>query len=138
MGCDFYIQIYLEIVHTGGIAYCKLPVARGYYPELDCGLYDSDDDEKDHYYHSEEYQMLSANVKKLCLTPRKPVVIYENNSFVNGHFEEKYLSVIQDKINQKQNLGPFRHTDTGILTNLNEIIKITKKEIKYDPADDLS
>jgi hypothetical protein len=40
-------------------------------------------------------------MKKICLTPRKPVVIYNNNSFISPKLEMKYLPIIQNKINTK-------------------------------------
>ncbi len=133
MGCDFYISIYLEIEHSNGISYCELPTLRGYYCDLECGLFDSDDDENDYYYKSTEYKSLYENMKKICLTPRKPVIIYNNNSFVSEKFETKYLEVIQDKINKKQVDKFSKFKDTGVLTSLEQVIKITKKEERYDP-----
>jgi hypothetical protein len=100
MGCDFYIIVYLEIQHINGISYYELPTICGYYCDLECGVYDSDDDENDYYYKSIEYNELCENMKKICLTPRKPVVIYENNSFISSKFEMKYLPIIQNKLNK--------------------------------------
>ena len=125
MGCDFYIRVYLEIQHMNGISYCELPTIRGYYCDLECGVCDSDDDEMDYYYNSIEYDALYENMKKICLTPRKPVVIYDNNSFLSSKFETKYLPIIQNKINS-------RCEDTGIFTNIEQIIKVVKKEERYD------
>ena len=53
-GCDFYIYVYLEIQHVNGVSYYQFPTIRGYYCELECGIYDSNDDEKDDYYNSEK------------------------------------------------------------------------------------
>ncbi len=125
MGCDFYIRVYLEIQHMNGISYCELPTIRGYYCDLECGVCDSDDDEMDYYYNSIEYDALYENMKKISLTPRKPVVIYDNNSFLSSKFETKYLPMIQNKINS-------RCEDTGIFTNIEQIIKVVKKEERYD------
>ena len=135
MGCDFYIHVYLEIEHNDGISYIELPIIRGYYCDLDCGIYDSDDDENNYYYNSKEYKKLYENMKKICLTPRKPVIIYNNHSFISPKFEEKYLSIIQDKINNDYINRYDLYIDTGILTGLDQIIKITKKE---ENQDDLS
>ena len=137
MGCDFYIHVYLEIHHINGISYYKLPTIRGYYCELECGVCDSDDDENDYYYNSTEYKTLCENMKKICLTPRKPVVIYNNNSFVSPKLEMKYLPIIKSKINKK-NVKEFnRHEDTGIFTSLEQIINVVKKEERYDPYETL-
>jgi hypothetical protein len=133
MGCDFYINVYLEIEHIQGISYYKLPTIRGYYYELGSSIYDSDDDENDCDYNSKEYQNLYDIMKRLCLTPRKPVVIYNNNSFITKKFEMKYLPIIQDKINNKNVKEFCFYTDVGTFTSISEVIKITKKEIRYDP-----
>lgn len=134
MGCDFYIYVYLEIHHINGISYCELPTIRGYYCDLECGVYDSDDDEIDHYYNSIEYNVLYENMKKICLTPRKPVVIYDNNSFITSKFEMKYLPIIQNKINKKYVKKYTRYEDTGGFTNIEQIIKVVKKEERYEPS----
>lgn len=135
MGCDYYIYVYLEIHHTNGISYYHLPTIRGYYCELDCGLVDSDDDEKDHYCNSTEYKTLYENMTKLSLTPRKPVVIYNNNSFITPHFETKYLPIIQDKINKKYVEKRNRHKDTGAFTSIEQVITVIKKEERYDSCE---
>lgn len=72
-------------------------------------------------------------MKKICLIPRKPVIIYNGKSFVSEKFETKYLHVIQDKINKKQVDKSYCYKDTGILTSLEQVIKITKKEERDDP-----
>ena len=132
MGCDYYIYVYLEIEHNNGISYCELPTIRGYYCDLDCGICDSDDDENDYYYNSDEYNSLYANMIKISLTPRKPIIIYNDNLFISPKFERKYLPIIQDKIN-KLNCNKYpRYEDTGILANIEQVIKITKKEERYE------
>lgn len=134
MGCDYYIYNYLEIQHINGISYYEFPTIRGYYCELECGFYDSDDDENDYYYNSTEYNTLYENMKKISLTPRKPVVIYNNNSFISPKLEMKYLPIIQNKINKKYVEKYPRHKDTGSFTSIQQIIKVTKKEERYDPS----
>jgi hypothetical protein len=133
MGCDFYIYVYLEIQHINGISYYELPTIRGYYCELECGVCDSDDDTNDYYYNSTEYKTLYENMQKMCLTPRKPVVIYNNNSFISPKLEMKYLPIIQNKINKKYVKKYSRYEDTGIFTSIEEIINVVKKEERYDP-----
>ena len=130
MGCDYYIFTYLEIHHIRGISYYDLPTIRGYYCDLECGIYDSDDDENDYYYNSIEYEKLYENMTKICLTPRKPVIIY-NNSFISPKFEMKYLPIILNKINKKYVEKYPRHTDTGNLTSIEQITKVIKKEERY-------
>jgi len=133
MGCDFYIYSYLEIQHNKGISYYGFPTIRGYYCDLECGVCDSDDDENDYYYNSPEYETLYDNMKKICLTPRKSVVIYDNNSFISSKFKIKYLPIIQDKINKKYLEKSNRYKDSGTFTSIEQVIKITKKEERYDP-----
>jgi hypothetical protein len=132
MGCDYYIYTYLEIHHINGISYYQLPTIRGYYCDLECGVCDSDDDENDYYYNSMEYKTLYEHMKKICLTPRKHVVIYNNNSFISSKFEMKYLPIIQNKINKKYVEKYPRHTDTGSFTSIEQIIKVIKKEERYE------
>jgi len=134
MCCDFYIYVYLEIHHVNGVSYYQFPTIRGYYCELECGIYDSDDDEKDNYYNLEEYETLYNNMKKMCLTPRKPIVIYDN-SFISPKLEMKYLPFVTDKINKKYVEKYPRYEDTGKFTSIEQVIKITKKEERYDPYD---
>ena len=124
MGCDYYIYTYLEIQHINGISYYDFPTIRGYYCDLECGIYDSDDDENDYYYNSSEYKTLYENMTKMCLTPRKPVVIYNNHSFITTKLEMKYLPMIQNKINKKYVEKYPRHTDTGTFTSIEQIIKV--------------
>ena len=135
MGCDFYTHVYLEIHHMNGISYYELPTIRRYYCYLQCGIYDSDDDENDYYYNSIEYKSLYENMKKICLTPRKPLVIYDNNSFITPKFEMKYLPFIENKINKKylEEYIRYRYKDTGNFSRIEQIIKIVKKEECYDP-----
>ncbi len=136
MGCDFYVYVYLEIEHSNGISYYEFPTMRGYYSNIDCVICDSDDDEND-YYNSTEYKALYENMKKFCLMPRKPVIIYDNKQFISDKFKIKYLPIIQDKIHKKYVNKYSHYEDTGIFTNMEQIIKITKKEERYDPYEEI-
>lgn len=69
------------------------------------------------------------------LTPRPDIVIYENKQFTKPRFETKYLPIIQDKINSKSEKYCVREDRGSQLTNINDIIKVTKKEIRYEPCD---
>ncbi len=135
MGCDFYIRTYLEIHHNNGISYYELPTIRGYYCDLECRVCDSDiedEDDCENFYNSTEFKSLYENMKKFCLTPRKPIDIYSNNSFITPKLEAKYLPMIQNKINKIYSETNCIHEDTGIFTKIEEIIKIVKKEERYD------
>ena len=133
MGCDYYIIRYLKIKHKNGVSYYDLPVIRRDYCELECGICDSDDDENDQYYNSKKYEKLYKKMIKLCLKPRKPLVIYKNNSFIKPEFETKYLPIIQNKINGNYDEEYSQsHEDDGTFTSIDQIIKITKKEKRYE------
>jgi hypothetical protein len=135
MGADFYIYVYLEIEHINGTSYYEFDTERGYYCDCDCGRCDSDvEDENDQYYNTPAYKELYENMKKMCLTPNKPLVVYNNNTFVSSKLETKYLPFIQEKLKQKR-VKYVRYTDTGVFTSIDQIIKITKKEERYDPYD---
>ena len=131
MGCDYYIHVYLEIEHTNGVSYLEFYSIRGYYCECECGIYDSDEEECDRYYNTPEHKAYYEHMTNICLTPRKPIVIYENKSFANRHFENKYAPIIRNKINNKKVEKDTRYKDTGKLTNMDQVIRITKKEDRY-------
>ena len=127
MGADFYIYVYLEIEHSNGTSYYEFDPERGYYCDCDCGRCDSDvEDENDQYYNTPAYKELYENMKKMCLTPNKPLVIYNNNTFVSSTLETKYLPFIQDKL-MSGGVKYVRYTDPGVFTSIDQIIKITKK-----------
>ena len=133
MGCDYYIHEYLEIEHINGISYVELPLKRGDYPELECGIYDSDEEECNRYYNLPEFRKIQETVIKLCLLPRKPILIYENHEFVSKKMEEKYKTIIDKKMkhpNDDDDEMCLKYTDTGIFTSMLEVIKITKKDYK--------
>lgn len=152
MGCDFYIYIYLEIEHLNGTAYVELPVKRGYFSVLDGGYHDSDDESDDdsEMPNREDYYRLYAEIKRLELTPRPPLVIYEKDAFVSFHLEQKYRPIVEKQIkgyiqsNQKEGEGEGgeegeeeykRHEDIGIPPeSFAEIVKITRKEDRYEPS----
>jgi len=133
MGCDYYIEIYLEIEHNNGVSFYEFPTLRGFFCDLEMyWVYDSDD-EDNNFYDSPDYKLLYENMRKLCLTPKKPIVIYENNSFTQPKFENKYLPIIQELLNKDNKINKYaRYVDTGTFTNMEQIIKITKKEDRYE------
>ena len=63
---------------------------------------------------------------------KKPIIIYSNGSFVNEKFKNKYLPIIQNKINGKIKNCWINYQDTCDLTDITQIIKITKKEIRNE------
>ena len=67
----------------------------------------------------------------MCLTPRKPLVLYENGKFVNQQFKKKYLPMIKNKLKGVYMEEFCLCEDVGELRDIRDIIKITKKEIRY-------
>jgi hypothetical protein len=138
MGCDFYICVYLKIEHQQGISYCALPSIRGYYCDsLGTGHYNSDDEFSDDEEESEidkQFKFVYNEMKKLCLTPRLPFVIYEDGKFISTKVEQKYLPFVLKKLNGKNKQNEYcKYKDTGKLESVDKIIKITKMETRYDP-----
>jgi hypothetical protein len=133
MGCDFYIRMYLEIHHNNGISYYEFPTMRGYFCELDRGICDSDEDENEDDYNSTEYETLYESMKIFYLKPRPPIVIYDNHSFTSPRFEMKYLPILQEKINKTYVNKYPKYKDTGTFTSVEQVIKVVKKEERYEP-----
>lgn len=134
MGCDFYIYKYLEIEHKNGTAYYSLKDARGWFCELGINWYESDDEDYNPYYMSEECKQLWKDMVKLCLTPRQPFVLYKNDHFVSERVKDKYLPLLQNKINNIFINEKYIFKDTGIFESIEDIIQVTKKEIRYEPG----
>lgn len=151
--CDFYISAYLEIEHNQGISYYQLYTQCGFYCDFIRGdasdLYeksiyyqtiDRDDESNENennnvkIEHAEKYKQLSEMYKEMynilkefTLSPRSPIVIYENNSFVTQKLETKYLPIVQNKLNKIYVNNLCLYEDTGSFTDIGEVIKITKK-----------
>jgi hypothetical protein len=133
MGCDYKIQIYLEIVHKGGIAYYPFSPVRAYFIDFDIGFYDSDDEVEDRYYNTEEYKKLYKGVREFELKPRKDVVIYCDGQYKKEGFQEKYLPVLINKINKTYEYRYCVESDSGSpLEDISDLIKVTRKEIRYE------
>lgn len=144
MGCDYYIEkslyitfkavsyapvwFFASLTQTGDpkkrvklarkkrpkdsydISYITLERNSGYF--IDISL-----DEDDPKYDKEYKKMI-----KDCLTPTmSPILIYENDQFVNEKLEKKYKKLIQDCLNEK--------TEN---TNFSQIKEIWKKESRYE------
>jgi len=135
MGSDFYIHIYLKIEHKNGIAYYEIPAPRGYFPELD-GICDSDEEDENHYYYNESFKKLYDDMRKFYLTPRKDLILFENGKFVKPRFEKKYLPMLLNKINHKYIVGGgLKHEeDHGKFIDMADLIKVTKRERRYEPS----
>lgn len=134
MGCDFYVYIYLEIEHKNGVGYYPLPRKRGWFCSLEnIGFYDSDEEEKDRYYNSREYDKLYCGIINFSLTPRKDLVIYSNGDFANDHLREKYLPILKNKIEKIYSVDLCPKSDSGEhFADLSDLIKVTRKEERYE------
>jgi len=116
MGCDYYIDIYLEVeLSDGSVQSLKVETQRGYFPEPCSPLYDSDDDPGDVEAMKEAHRSLQQRVEELCLTLRPPVVVYECGEFRTDQMREKYLPLLQRKHIPRPGL-----------------VRITKKERRYE------
>jgi hypothetical protein len=95
--CDYFIQVYLEIEKNDQTTTIyKLPIIRANYCNLSsCGICDSDEEEPDKYYNSNQYKELVEKMKKMCLTPRPPIVIYSHDFYVSPEFRKKYDTIIR-------------------------------------------
>ena len=87
MGCDYYIIKSLRIYFQNIPPLCiQIEQSRGDF------FFSLDEDEADYEEKYDEYI-------KDALTPEmKPIIIYENNKFVNSRVENKYTSSIQEHI----------------------------------------
>jgi hypothetical protein len=114
MVCDYYIVKNLRLYFQNIVPLLYIQVE--YFKEdFYSGL---DEDEHDYEEKYEEYI-------KYILTPEmKPIIIYENNKFINSRLENKYMSVIQERINIYNNSN-----ETCI--GFNDIIDIIKIETRY-------
>jgi len=117
MSPDFYIRKRLKIEYIGGYVYCELKQERGYFSEVNVGCIDSDDEED--IYIKKLNEKLYIDMLRLCLTPRKSVIIYIKNNFINKKLEEKYLPIIQNKLN-KNNI------------DISQVIQVSKFETRYE------
>jgi hypothetical protein len=131
MSPDFYIRKYLKIEHENGVSYYELPCQSGYF-SYDIGSeYDSDNNED--LSRKELLDKLYIDMIHYYLTPKKDVIIYQNNEFINDQIKEKYLPIIQNKINGTCVNKYSIHTDNGSFSNISEVTQITKCETRYEP-----
>jgi hypothetical protein len=131
MSPDFYIRKYLKIEHQNGVSYYELPNQRGYF-SYDIGPdYDSDDNED--LPRKELLDKLYIDMMHYYLTPKKDVIIYQNNEFVNEQIKLKYLPIIQNKINGTYVNKYNDYKDNGSFSNISEVTQITKCETRYEP-----
>ena len=111
MGCDFYILVYIEIeIHTG-ISYYELPEIRGWFPDGLGSCHSNSDCETDEDEEiKQQYESVYDAMTELCLTPRKPFVLYENGKFISKKVEKKYLPFLHKKL-EKKYASPWENDD---------------------------
>lgn len=104
MGCDYYIEKYLEIRYRNDTTITiKLETIRGYYGDLGCGPDDSDYEDTDnvHHWDSEEMTELWNTYTKLILTPKSPILIFKDDLFLRDSYKDKYNNIILYKLEER-------------------------------------
>ena len=109
MGCDYYIDKDLHVYDHNNIifSYINLEHERGYY--WFGSLLDEDGDGYDNE--------LSQYIKNTLEPNMKPIIIYNNNTFVKLSYENKYKKLIED------DLRLYKKT----WNNVNKIIKVENR-----------
>jgi hypothetical protein len=111
MGCDYYIDINLDIYNFNDklISYINLEHEKGYF--WFSSILDEDADG-----FEEEY---AQYIKAILEQRMDPIVIYKNNAFLKLSFDNKYKTIIENHIK-------FYNM------TLNDISKIIKTENRYE------
>ena len=132
MGCDYYIDIFLKIEHSGGVCYIELPCNRGYFCDCAWGIYEKEEDAEP-YWHCEEAMEVRKKVEAFMLKPLPDVVIYSDKQYKSEYVKEKYEPYIMKKIEEKKSYK-IRFKDTGKLKCFDDIISVTRFEKRYEPG----
>jgi len=104
MGCDFYIIKVLYIYYNDNTYISiELDRDRGFY------CYDFDDDDPEYEEKKNEY------IKKMLIPHMNPIILYDNYTFKNMSYQNKYKLLIENEISKEKK-------------NWNDIIKIIKVE----------
>jgi len=114
MGCDYYINKYLEIkFQNKNSLRIELESNRGYYS------FSLDEDDPD---YDEKYQEYVENILKPSM---KPIIIFENNQFLTETLENKYKFLIEHEMDKYN-----KYSECKI--GFTDIIKIVKRESRYE------
>lgn len=108
MGCDIIVQIGLEITYKDGRNdFIEIDRLNQYFDENICFDFNSDlsDDEKDAFF---EEKFLQINYK--------PLILYENDSWVKENYKEKYT---------------HNFSEYNFIINISDVDKIEKIQKKY-------
>jgi hypothetical protein len=87
MGGDYYIEIFLKIVHNDGTCYIELPRVRGDFSSCVWGIYDEHEDDIP-YWKSDEAVSLQKQAIAFMLKPRPDVVIYSNKQYKSEYLRK--------------------------------------------------
>ncbi len=137
MGCDYYIESYLEITHIKGICYFPLKLIRGYFSEFATDQIDTDDDfSEDETNRKKGLEALRESYIQLILKPSNPKMLYQNSNWTNKVYKDKYKAYIDTLIDGSE--SPYKDDcrkfcDMGEKPNsYNQIVNIVKKEIRRE------
>ena len=131
MVCDYFIERFLEIEHKNGISYYGLYFECKWFPCIDECYEDfqDSDNEPEVYTENKEYDRVCKELEVVCLMPRQSRIIFKDGEFINEKIKEKYLPLILKKVNNNRLSGDNK--DTGLFADIKDIIKVTKKELRY-------
>lgn len=107
MGCDYYIVKALYIYYRDTYLDVELSREKGYFY---CN-YDSDDEDYD--------KKVNAHIKECLKAEMKPIILYNDNNFIQESYKQKYKNMILDEI-KKYNI------------EWSEITQIKKIEYRYE------
>jgi hypothetical protein len=94
------------------------------------GIYEEHEDEEP-YWECEEVKYLQKRMEEFMMKPRKDLIIYSNKQYKSDFLRNKYEPLIVEKIENKHK-DHIRYSDTGKLNNFDDIITVTKFEIRYE------
>lgn len=86
MGCDYYIVKALYIYYNNKYLDIELSREKGYY------YYDFDSDDEDYDTKINEY------IRKHLTPNMKPIILYNDNNFIQESYKQKYKNMILDEI----------------------------------------
>ena len=70
-------------------------------------------------------------MEEFMMKPRPDLIIYSNKQYKSDFLREKYEPLILEKI-EGNTEDHIRYSDTGKLNKLDDIITVTKFEIRYE------
>ena len=117
MGCDYFIEKFLEIKFVNTMSYFTIDL------EIERGYYSFSLDEDDPMY-DEKYK---EYVEKTLEPGMEPILIYDSDQFVTKKLENKYRSHIEQELE--------RYNNSRSLVQRKEwkdIREIVKREVRYE------